>query len=58
MKMPMNMNINKLSRWLLLLSPLLFAFTIPMDDDNFNFYLSTERVFSPSDQAPDKYSVA
>lgn len=49
MKMPMNMNINKLSRWLLLLSPLLFAFTIPMDDDNFNFYLSTERVFSPSE---------
>ncbi len=37
------------SHWLLLLSPLLFAFTIPMDDDNFNFYLSTERVFSPTE---------
>lgn len=43
------MNTSTFSRWLLLLSPILFAFTIPMDDDNFTFYLSTERVFSPTE---------
>lgn len=43
------MNTSTFSRWILLLSPLLFAFTIPMDDDRFSFYLSTERVFSPTE---------